>query len=955
MTDDLDRELRSHLENEADEQRGRGLSAEDAQYAARRALGSEAIVREDVRALSPWAALDDAAQDLRYGLRLLKKNPSFAIVAALTLALGVGATTTIFSVVHAVLMRPLPYADADRLAMVWENVNLPQYKNAQNAPAPGNFSDWRDRSSTFVDMAAARDGAWSLTGSGDPIRVSGEMVSASLFRLLQVEPALGRSFTAEEDRAAPSRVVLLGHGLWVDRFGSNPSIVGQTIHLNDEPYVVVGVMPGGFRFPDPDDQLWVPLGLTPAQLANHGSHFLRVLGRLKPGVTIAQAQADLDTVAARLSKESPQTNTGVGVTVLSLPEQIVGDVRRPLLVLLGIVGFLLLMVCANIGNLTLARALARGREFAVRAALGASRTRLLRQLLAESILLATVGGALGLAIAWWGVAALRWLAPADLPRLDDIGVNGSVAAFNAAVALAAGVICGVMPALQSQRHDLHGALKDDSRASSRGARLRARNLLVIVETALGVVVLVGAGLLLRSFVRLSQVPLGFNPNGTLTFRVVLPAARYRTEPQRTAFYHQLLERLQALPGVQSAAGITAVPLAATGRMTGVSVEGQPPALGNVRLVDFRTVSPGYFGAMSIPLIAGRDVSWSDTNTTEASIVVSETMARTFWPDQQAIGKRIKAGRPEDNTVPWLTVVGIVADVRQVDLIHVPRPAMYVPASQDRATGDVLRDWIVRASGDPTALVPAIRSAVWSIDATLPIARVQTMNQARSASTASQQFTLLLVGLFALLALVLAAVGLYGVASYNVSQRTRELGIRVALGAHRGALLRLVLAHGARLTLIGLAVGTIAALALTQVMSTLLFGVGARDPMTFVGVALLLLAVIARRVVRARPSRDPGRSRSRAQDVTLFRRDRGLSAIVAAKVDNGMRVRTPDDFGARRSAPGTHDASRVRPFCHQKTPCTPLDSPTVMEGTRIDELIRLSAVKCAALTRSVQVG
>ena len=859
MTDDLERELRSHLENEADEQRARGLNAEDARDAARRAFGSAAIVREDVRALSPWAALDDTAQDLRYGLRLLKKNPGFAIVAALTLALGVGATTTIFSVVHAVLMRPLPYADADRLAMVWENVNLPQYKNAQNAPAPGNFSDWRDRSSTFIDMAAARDGAWSLTGSGDPIRVSGEMVSASLFRLLQVEPALGRTFTAEEDRAAPSRVVVLGHGLWVDRFGSNPSIVGQTIHLNDEPYVVVGVMPGGFRFPDPDDQLWMPLGLTSAQLANHGSHFLRVLGRLKPGVTIAQAQADLDIVAARLTNESPQTNTGVGVTVLSLPEQIVGDVRRPLLVLLGIVGFLLLMVCANIGNLMLARALARGREFAVRAALGASRTRLLRQLLAESVLLATAGGALGLAVAWWGVAALRWLAPANLPRLDDIGVNGSVAAFNAAAALAAGVLCGIMPALQSQRRDLHGALKDDSRASSGGARLRARNLLVIVETALGVVVLVGAGLLLRSFVRLSQVPLGFNPNNTVTFRVVLPAARYRTEPQRTAFYHQLLERLQALPGVQSAAGITAVPLAATGRMTGVSAEGQPPAVGNVRLVDFRTVSPGYFSALSIPLIAGRDVSWSDTNATEPSIVVSETMARTFWPDQQAIGKRIKAGRPEDNTVPWLTVVGIVADVRQVDLIHVPRPAMYVPASQDRATGDVLRDWIVRATGDPTPLVPAIRSAVWGLDATLPIARVQTMNQARSASTASQQFTLLLVALFALLALVLAAVGLYGVASYNVSQRTRELGIRVALGAHRGALLRLVLAHGARLTLIGLAVGTIAALALTQVMSTLLFGVGARDPMTFVGVALLLLAVSlvasfvpARRATRVDP-------------------------------------------------------------------------------------------------------
>jgi putative ABC transport system permease protein len=860
MTDDLDRELRAHLENEADDQRARGLSDQDARTAARRALGSEAIIREDVRALSPWAALDDAAQDIRYGLRLLKKHPGFAVVAALTLALGVGATTTIFSVVHAVLLRPLPYADADRLAMVWENVNLPQYKNAQNAPAPGNFRDWRDQNSTLLDLAAMRDGAWSLTGNGDPVRVGGEMVSASLFRLLQIEPALGRMFSADEDRASPSRVVLLGHGLWADRFGSDPSIIGRTIHLNEEPYTVVGVMPRGFQFPDTDDQLWVPLGLSPDQLANHGSHFLRVIGRLKPGVTIAQAQADLETVAARLTKQYPDSNTSVGVTVLSLPEQTVGDVRRPLLVLLGIVGFVLLMVCANIGNLLLARASVRGPEFAVRAALGASRTRLLRQMLAESVPLAAGGGALGLALAWWGVTALRWLAPANLPRLDDIAVNGPVAAFNFAVALAAGVCCGLVPGLQSQGRDLHGALKDETRASSAGGRLRARNLLVVLETALGVVVLVGAGLLLRSFVHLSQVPLGFKPDGVLSFRVVLPTARYRTEPQRTAFYRQLIERLQALPGVKSVAGITAVPLAATGRTTGVSIEGQPPPPpGQIRMVDFRTVSPGYFGAMSIPVLDGRDVAWSDTNTTQPSIVVSETMARTFWPEQQAIGKRIKPGAPDNPRIPWLTVVGIAADVRQVDLVRTPRPAMYMPASQDQGTGDTLRDWIVRTSGDPTALAASVRGAVWALDSTLPITRVQTLDQVKSAATASQQFNLLLVGLFGVLALVLAAVGLYGVTAYSVSQRTRELGIRVALGARRGALLRLVLAHGARLTLIGLAIGTVAALALTQVMSTLLFGVGARDPLTFVGVALLLLAVSlvasfvpARRATRVDP-------------------------------------------------------------------------------------------------------
>jgi putative ABC transport system permease protein len=839
--DDLDRELRSHLENEADEHRARGLTDHEARDAARRALGRETLIREDVRALSPWSAIDDALQDLRYGLRILRKHPSFAIVAALTLALGVGATTTIFSVVNAVLLRPLPYPDADRLAMVWENVNLPQYKNAQNAPAPGNFHDWREQNSTFSSMAAARDGAWGLTGSGDPVRVTGEMVSASLFAVLQVEPVLGRTFTADEDRDA-LRVVLLGHGLWVDRFGSNPAIVGQTIRLNDEPYTVVGVMRRGFHFPDADDQLWVPLGLSAQELANHDGHVLRVVGRLKPGATLAQAQSDLDAVAARLTTAFPKSNTGVGVTVISLSEQTVGDVRRPLLVILGIVGFVLLMVCANIGNLLLARASVRGREFAVRAALGASRRRLLRQLLAESMLLATGGGAFGLALAWWGVAGLRWLAPANLPRLDDIAISGSVAAFNFAVALVAGVLSGVMPVLQEQAGDLHGSLKDETRTTSSGARMRVRHALVIVQTALGVVVLVGAGLLLRSFIQLSKVPVGFQADGVLTFRVVPPSARYRTEPQRTAFYRQLLDRLHALPGVQSAAGIISVPLAAPGSITMMSIEGQPPPLpGQGRLIDFRTVSPGYFRTMSIPILAGRDVAWSDTNTTERAIVVSETAARTFWPQGDAIGKRVMRGTPNSPT-PWLTVVGIVADVRQVDLVRTPRPAMYVPASQDQGTTAALRDFVVRTSGDPAALAPSIRSAVWGIDPTLPVSRVQTMEQAKATVTATQQFNLLLVSSFAGLALLLASSGLYGVTAYSVSQRTRELGIRVALGAHGGMLLRLVLAQGVRLSLIGLAVGTAAALALTRVMEALLFGIGARDPMTFAGVGVLLLGV-----------------------------------------------------------------------------------------------------------------
>jgi predicted permease len=450
-----------------------------------------------------------------------------------------------------------------------------------------------------------------------------------------------------------------------------------------------------------------------------------------------------------------------------------------------------------------------------------------------------MGGALGLALALLGMGVLQWLAPAALPRLNDLEINRSIAVFNCAVALVAGLICGVIPALRSKR-DLSDTLRDDSRATAGRTSLRTRNVLVVVQVALGVVVLVGAGLLLRSFVSLLHVPIGFRSDGILTFRVALPAARYRTEQQRSGFYQQVADRLRALPGVSSAAAISFLPLSMSGRMTGVSVEGDA-ARAPVRMVDFRSVSPGYFTAMSIPIRGGRDVAWSDTPAAPPVIVVSETTAHTFWPDQNALGKRLKRGRP-DSKEPWLTVVGVVNDVRQLDLVSVPRPAMYFPASQDHGSGDTLRDWVVRTSSDPGALVPSVRSAVWSIDATLPVTRVQTMAQVRGAATASQRFTLLVVGGFGVLALLLAAIGLYGVTAYNVSQRTRELGIRVALGARRGALLRSVLMQGARLTIVGLLIGTVAALALTELMSTLLFEIGPRDPITFAGVTLLLLIV-----------------------------------------------------------------------------------------------------------------
>jgi putative ABC transport system permease protein len=838
--DDLERELRNHLELEAEEQRETGLEADAARDAARRALGNVTAIREEIYLMSRWAALDALAQDVRHSLRLLAKHPGFTLAAALTLALGVGANTAIFSVIEAVLLRPLPFPRADELVMVWENVNLPAYKNDQNTPAPGNFDDWRRQNTTLAGLAAIGYRAWNLTGAGEPLRVEGEAVSADLFPLLRVEPLLGRTFILDEDRAGGPSVAVLGFGLWTARFGADPAIVGRTIRLDDAPFTVVGVMPRGFAFPDPDDRLWVPIAMSPQQLQNHGSHFLRVVGRLKPGVTLAQAQSELDTIAARLTRQHPDSNTGVGVRVMSLREQRVGQVQTALVLLLGLVGFVLLMVCANVGNLLLARATARQRELAVRAALGASAGRLVRQLLTETVVLALLGGAAGLAVASWGVTALRWLAPASLPQATDLSLNLIVGTFNFAVAACAGLVCGLAPAWQARRADLHDALKADARLSSHRSGTRARSLLIVAETALGVVVLVGAGLLLRSFWGLEHVTLGFRTDRVLTFRVVLPAARYGTPSARTAFYRALADRLSAAPGVRSAAGISFLPLTFSGRTTGVTVEGDPPPIpGQVKFADFRSVTPGYFSALRIPIVSGRDVAWSDDAERPPAVVVSEAAARMFWPGRDPIGKRIKVGGP---AAPWITVVGVSGNVHQLDFVGQPRPAIYLSAAQDPGTGDMVRDWALATAGSPEVLAPDARAIVQAIDPALPVTRVQSLDSVRAAALGREQFTLLLVGLFAVMALLLAAVGLYGVTAFAVAQRTRELGIRVALGAGPSDVARLVLALGGRLVAVGLAVGIGLALALSRLMSTMLFGITARDPLTYLVVALVLATV-----------------------------------------------------------------------------------------------------------------
>ena len=856
---ELDAEMRAHLDALTQENIRRGLPPEEAGYAARREFGGFEQAKELYRSQRGLPFLETLLQDVRFGARLLAKNPGFTCVAVLTLALGIGANTAIFSVVQGVLLRPPPFPHAEQLVMVWEDVRLPNYQNDQNTPAPGNFMDWKERNSVFSGMAAIGYRNWNLSGNGEPLRVEGEAFSSDIFSVLQTYPILGRAFSAADDGPGAARVAILGYGLWRSRFAADPGVVGRSILLDQEAYSVIGVMPAGFLFPDPDDQLYVPLSLTAEQAANHGSHYLRVVARLKANATLSQAQADLGVIAQEVAAQHPDTNTGVGVRVIDLREQRSGSMRRPLLVLSGVAGLLLLMVCANLANLLLARASSREHEIAVRAALGASRWRVTRQLLAESMLLSLLGGAVALTAAVWGIGALRSMAPAG-QDVSAVGLNWMVGIFNFGLAVLAGAIFGLVPALQSSHRRSLDALKDGVRGSSPARSARLRRIFVVAEMALGVVVLTGSALLLRSFLRLEEIPLGFEPQSVLTLRVILRGPQYEGLPHRAAFYREVIRQIQSVPGVRAAAGISFLPLTLQGRTAGLTIEGQPPpAPGQLPFADFRSVSPGYFSAMEIPLLQGRDFSWSDAAGAPLTAVVSETMARAFWPAGDAIGKHFKMGGPGDNA-PWITVVGIAGNVRQLHLVGEPRPAIYFCAAQDAGNGDTLRDWVVRVSGNPADAAAAVRSAIWAIDRNLPVSRVQTMEQVRSAYLGPQRFNTLLTGFFGAIALALAAVGLYGVAAFSVEQRRREIGVRMTLGAAPADVLRLVVGQGAKLAIAGLLIGFLFTAMLTRMIAALLYGIGPHDPLTFMVVAMLLFGVAifaaylpARRAMRVDPA------------------------------------------------------------------------------------------------------
>jgi putative ABC transport system permease protein len=777
--------------------------------------------------------------DVRFAVRLLRKNPGFTAVGVLTLALGIGANTAIFSVVNVVLLRPLPYPDSDRLVFVASTQkHLERWYDWVSYP---DFVDWRNENTAFEDMAAYRSFLFNLTGGEHPEALPGLFVSAGLFSVLRVEPMLGRPFLPGEDQLGRNRVAIVSYGLWQRRFGSDPGLIGKAIQIDGESYTVVGVMPPGLRFPPPavslNRDVYVP-GTRSEERNDRFSHNHWVVACLNPGVTIEQAQANMEAIARGLAERYP-ADRDMGARVTLLHEKVANSVRPALLVLMGSIGLVLLIACANLANLLLARGAARQKEIAVRHALGASRGHLLWQWLAESVLLALLGGAVGLLLAFQGIAFLRWLGP-NLPRLEETTIDMRVLTFSLLLSVLSGLIFGVAPALHGSKIDLQEALKKSGTRTAGLGRNGTRSLLVVTEMALAMMLLVSAGLLMRSFVRLYKVDPGFNPESVLTGWVLLPISKY-SEPRRQAvFFKEALERIESLPGVVAAGGSSSVPLIEndTG---GIQIEGRPePHPGELAVEAERPkVTPGYFRAIGIPLLRGRTFSWADSEGSLPVALISKKAAELYWPGEDPIGKRVNIYDGGEQRPVWRQVVGIVGDVRHDGLAEKARPGIYVPLLQSPTFFTVLA---VRTHTDPGSLSATIRHELMAVDKDQPVFDIRTMEQVVSESMSDRRFQMILLGIFALVALSLAVVGIYGVMSYSVSQRVQEIGIRMALGADRNAILRLVVGQGFKLTMIGLAVGLAGAFALTRVLSSLLYGVTTTDPATFVGVSLLLVGV-----------------------------------------------------------------------------------------------------------------
>lgn len=799
-------------------------------------------------------------QDLRHGLRVMAKQPGFTLVAVITLALGIGANTAIFSVVNGVLLNPMPYRAADRLVQFWESNPLKNWTQATVAPA--NLFDWQKQNQSFDDIAAYigsdKKGpgisGLQLTGSGEPDRVQALFVTGNLFSVLGVDALIGRTLREEETWQGKNMVVVLSYGLWRRRFGADPSIVGQTIALNGRNREVIGVMSPEFYFPSKEVEMWLPMGWDYNQIVQmRRPHFLRAVGRLKDGITVGQARAEMNNIAGQLEEQYPVTNTQMGVGLGPLKEWVVSDTRLPLIIFLVAVAFVLLIACANVANLLLARAATRTREVAIRTALGAPRRRIVKQLLTESLLLATAGGGLGLLLALWCKDLLVKFSPGNIPRLDEARLDARVLGFSIGITLLTTFLFGLVPALQSSKPDLVATLKEGGqKGGSQGGRVR--NTLVVAEVALALVLVIGAGLMIRSFLRLQHVDPGFNANNVLMITIDLPSARYPEVSQAITFFEEAEQRIKGLPGVVDVGSTNVPALKGSGYTNDMTIPGRPPE-DYIREIRHKTITPDYFRTMGIQLLSGRFFDSSDNAKGAQTIIVNEAFARRCFPDEEAVGKQVKFARPNEPG-PWETIVGVVRNEKQDSLSADPKAEAYKSQLQETSSGMTL---VVRTAGDPRPLIATVREEIRALDKDLPPYNIKTMSDVLYESLARERFTTLLLVVFAGLALVLASVGIYGVMSYSVTQRTHEIGIRMALGAQTRDIFREVVGQALRLAGIGVGVGLAGAFALTRLMGTLLYGVSTTDPLTFTLIAILLAGVSlvasyipARRATRVDP-------------------------------------------------------------------------------------------------------
>ena len=841
---EFENEMESHLELLTEENVQRGMGREEAQRAARLKLGGVTQLKQTNHELQGLPFLETFLQDVRFALRMLRKNPGFTAVAVLTLALGIGANTAIFSVVYAVVLKPLPYARAEQLVHVFA-------ANAQEGIAGtgisyANFADLRAQNHIFTEMAASQFHQLTLTGHGEPAIVDVFVVTAEFFSLFEQKPLAGRAFLPDDGKPGAPPVAVLSENLWRVSFGADAKIIGSSIVLDKRAFTVVGIMPAGFRYPalTANAPLWIPLAQDPlfgSWLPRRGGHWMRVTARLKPGISQVQVQAELAALSARLATEFPAENSGWTIHTLPLLQMIAGNVKPSLLVLLGAVGLVLLIACANIANLLLTRATSRAREMAVRSALGAGRSRIIRQLLSETAVLGLLGGLMGIALAYWGVQSLSSMLPADLPRANEIRVDHFVLGFALLLSILASCGFGLAPALFAADSNVQSSLREGGRSGESGKQRRTRGFLAAGEIALAMVLLVAAGLLLRSFANLVSMSPGFDPAHIVKADISLPQFQYSTPRQWAAFSSELLEHIQAEPGMRDSAFVVPVPIGQGKINLGFEIVGSPPlSAGSSRLADYVSVSPDYFRVMGIRLLAGREFNGHDIMPSPRVTVISEALARRYFPNQDPLGQRLIFGFPLDSAGAR-EIVGIVADVRDMDLGQAPEPMMYVPFAQGPFWGGAL---VVKSSLSASSIAATVRADVRKIDRDLPVTDVTTMSELLHASVEQPRFRTFLLGTFAAMALVLAAVGIFGVISYSVSCRTREIGIRVALGSSRPSILRMILRETLTLTLAGLALGVPCALVASRLAKHMLFGISASDPVTFSAVAAGLAVVAA---------------------------------------------------------------------------------------------------------------